>query len=119
MRGLIENMKEKELLRMATPLKAPVYKCSDPIPAKGRTFEWTANIEGKVLHISVICYKTIHDGSNKINDVDIIEDRLFLHIAEIYYPYNFNLNLKSPDITDFSEISHNNSVRRAYSDIYI
>jgi len=138
MRKLIENACWEELERITTPLNAPVYKCSDSTPAKAKTFEWSARVDGKVLYINVICNTKLSyadGGNNTINynenstnsnirnnivEDDIIEDKLFLHIkaGDLGYPYNFNLNLKTPEINDASE-KFQETVRKSYTDIYI
>jgi len=133
MRKLIENAYWKELERLTTSLDAPVYKCSDSTPARAKTFEWSAKVEGEVLHISLKCNKKLSDtdtseGNNVRggiikNDIikdDIIEDRLFLHIKveDLGYPYNFNLNLKASEKGNTSG-QFQETVCRAYTDIYI
>ncbi|NMB97391.1 MAG: hypothetical protein GYA02_12410, partial [Clostridiaceae bacterium] len=130
MRKFIESGSQEDVERLTTPLNAPVYKCSDLAPAKAKTFEWSAKVDGKILYVNVICNAKISntDGGNSIIDdsIDgiiedyIIEDRLFLHIkaGDLGYPYNFSLDLKTPELRNTANDSQR-TVRRAYTDIYI
>jgi aminoglycoside 3-N-acetyltransferase len=122
----------KDLVRLTIPFNAPVYNCSNLIPAKAKTFEWTANVKNKVLFINVICHEIINneiinddndnnDSGNDIGDVinNTIEDQLFLHIkaGDLGYPYNFAINLKTA--RDIYASSEQDIPRKSYSDVYI
>jgi hypothetical protein len=83
-----KDFKIKDLVKLTTPLNAPVYNCTDSEPARGKTFEWSAIVKKNILNINLIC--------NEINN-GTIADMLYLHIkaGDLGYPYNFVINLKA------------------------
>ena len=98
MRMLITQ--QEQLIRMTTPFDAPVYNCNDDVPAKGKTFEWTASVDENRLRIQVVC--------SRMNP-NVKSDYLYLHIkaGDLGYPYNFTVDLNVAN------------KRRPYIDTYI
>jgi hypothetical protein len=109
MREMIQH--EKNLARLTTPLDAPLYSCSNPTPAKAKTFQWTARVENRILFISIICSEVIEDNTDNVtlnnieNRIHMLGDQLYLHIkaGDLGYPYNLVIDLnKARNTYNFS-----------------
>jgi hypothetical protein len=107
MRELVSGTEQQKLsiLRLTTPLNAPVYNCLSSKVVKSKMFEWSANTERKTLFIKILCYLKLNDIKENNNNnnkdtsksfVNLIEDQLFLHIkaGDLGYPCNFKIDLK-------------------------